>query len=226
MKNKKFWDNLYKKNWENQRIFPNEELCRFLGRNFKKKIGNKRNVLDIGCGTGNNILPFLHYGFNVIAIDVSKKCIEKCEKKFKEKKRIHFKKIDMTEVDKLNTKFDLIADVFSSYNLNHKEGILFIDKVYNQLKKGGIFFSYFPSKNSKSWIKEKKFKYDSSTLNGFRFKSSPFFGNQGFFRFLSLKEYKKMLIKKGFKIRYLEKTTRTYNNLKEKFEFIVVEAKK
>ena len=94
MKNKKFWDNLYKKNWENQRIFPNEELCRFLGRNFKKKIGNKRNVLDIGCGTGNNILPFLHYGFNVIAIDVSKKCIEKCEKKFKEKKRIHFKKID------------------------------------------------------------------------------------------------------------------------------------
>ena len=73
---------------------------------------------------------------------------------------------------------------------------------------------------------EKKFKYDSSTLNGFRFKSSPFFGNQGFFRFLSLKEYKKMLIKKGFKIRYLEKTTRTYNNLKEKFEFIVVEAKK
>ena len=72
MKNKKFWDNLYKKNWENQRIFPNEELCRFLGRNFKKKIGNKRNVLDIGCGTGNNILPFLHYGFNVIAIDMGR----------------------------------------------------------------------------------------------------------------------------------------------------------
>ena len=46
----------------------------------------------------------------------------------------------MIEVDKLNTKFDLIADVFSSYNLNHKEGILFVDKVYNQLKKGGIFF--------------------------------------------------------------------------------------
>ena len=46
----------------------------------------------------------------------------------------------MIEVDKLNTKFDLIADVFSSYNLNHKEGILFVDKVYNQLKKEEFFF--------------------------------------------------------------------------------------
>ena len=36
MKNKKFWDNLYKKNWENQRIFPNEELCRFLEEILKK----------------------------------------------------------------------------------------------------------------------------------------------------------------------------------------------
>ena len=53
----------------------------------------------------------------------------------------------MIEVDKLNTKFDLIADVFSSYNLNHKEGILFVDKVYNQLKKRGIFFLTFHQKN-------------------------------------------------------------------------------
>ena len=225
MKNIKFWESLYKKNWEKQRIFPNEELCRFLGRNFKKKFGKKINILDVGCGTGNNFQTFLHYGFNIFAIDVSEKCIEKCKKKFK-KKHIQFKKMNMTDIDNLNAKFDLITDVFSSYNLNQKDGTLFIDKVYNQLKNGGTFFSYFPSKNSKSWAREKKFKYDASTLNGFKFKSSPFFGNQGFFRFLSLKEYKKMLIKKGFKIKYLEKTSRTYNNLKEYFEFIVVEARK
>ena len=35
-----------------------------------------------------------------------------------------------------------------------------------------------------------------------------------------------MLIQKGFKIKYFEKTSRTYNNLGEYFEFLVVEAKK
>lgn len=226
MNNKIFWENLYKKKWEKQRVFPNEELCRFLGRNFKKKLRKKSIILDIGCGTGNNIQPFLYYGFNILAIDNSRQCIEKCKKKFKLKTKIHFKKMNMIDIDKLDTKFDLITDVFSSYNLNQKEGLSFVDKVYHQLKYGGTFFSYFPSKNSKSWVKEKKFRYDSSTLKGFKLKSSPFFGNQGFFRFLSFKEYKKMLIKKGFKIKYFEKTSRTYNNLREYFEFLVVEAKK
>ena len=33
-------------------------------------------------------------------------------------------------------------------------------------------------------------------------------------------------MKNKFKIKYMEKTSRTYNNLKEYFEFIIVEAKK
>ncbi len=35
--NKKFWDKTFKNNLKSQRFFPNEELCRFLGRNFNAK---------------------------------------------------------------------------------------------------------------------------------------------------------------------------------------------
>ena len=39
--NKKFWDKSFKNNLKDQRFFPNEELCRFLGRNFNVKKKNK-----------------------------------------------------------------------------------------------------------------------------------------------------------------------------------------
>ena len=222
--NKKFWDKSFKNNLKGQRFFPNEELCRFLGRNFnveKKKI----NLLELGCGTGSNINAFLHYKMNVTGIDISGKSIEICSKKFPKNKNVKFLKIDMLDIDKLKNNFDVIVDVFSSYNLNYNQGNLLIKKIYKKLNKGGYFFSYTPSKKSTSWIKEKN-RFDNSTLKGFKRPHSPFFNNEGFFRFVYLNEYKKNLMKNKFKIKYMEKTSRTYNNLKEYFEFIIVEAKK
>ena len=63
MNNKKFSGKIFIKKWEKQRVFPNEELCRFLGRNFKKNL-EKSIILDIGCGTGNNI--FSHFYIMVL----------------------------------------------------------------------------------------------------------------------------------------------------------------
>ena len=75
--NKKFWDKSFKNNLKGQRFFPNEELCRFLGRNFNVK-EKKINLLELGCGTGSNINAFLHYKMNVTGIDISGKSIKIC----------------------------------------------------------------------------------------------------------------------------------------------------
>ena len=64
--------------------------------------------------------------------------------------------MNMIDIDKLDTKFDLITDVFSSYNLNQKEGLSFVNKVYHQLKYGGTFF-LFSFKKIKIMGQEKKF---------------------------------------------------------------------
>ena len=45
--NKKFWDKSFKNNLKGQRFFPNEELCRFLGRNFNVK-KKKNKFIRIG----------------------------------------------------------------------------------------------------------------------------------------------------------------------------------
>ena len=95
-------------------------------------------------------------------------------------------------------------------------------------KKDGIFFSYFPSKKSDTWLKEKskKNKIDNFTLKGIFRKSAPYYGNNYSLRFLNSKEYVKMLKNLKFKIKYLETTSRTYRSQKEYFEFIIVEARK
>ena len=113
----------------------------------------------------------------------------------------------------------------NGFALIYDVGLLEQGAIDKKLNKGGYFFSYTPSKKSTSWIKEKN-RFDNSTLKGFKRPHSPFFNNEGFFRFVYLNEYKKNLMKNKFKIKYMEKTSRTYNNLKEYFEFIIVEAKK
>ncbi len=224
MKNKNFWEKTFRKNLISQRNFPNEELCRFLGRNYKSK--KKIKVLELGCGTGANVSAILHYNMSLTAIDFSKSAIELCKKKYPfKKKEIKFLQLDMLNLDKLEDDYDLIIDVFSSYNLNYEQNKILIDKIHKKLKKNGIYFSYTPSKKSTSWVKEKD-KFDGSTLNSFKRKKSPYFGNKGFFRFVSENELKKNFSKKKFKIKYCEKISKTYNNTKEYFEFFTIEVKK
>ena len=131
----------------------------------------------------------------------------------------------MLEINKISKKFDLIIDIFSSYNLNSEENEKLLELIHKKLKNNGIFFCYTPSKNSTSWKKEKD-KFDESTLKSFKRKISPYFGHEGYFRFSSLTEIKSKLKKNNFKIEYNEIVSRTYNNTKEYFEFIVIEAKK
>ena len=88
MINKIFWDNTFKNNTKSQRNFPNEELCRFLGRNYKKK--SIINVLELGCGTGSNVAAFTHYKMNYTGIDFSENAIQICKKKYKKIKNLNF----------------------------------------------------------------------------------------------------------------------------------------
>ena len=43
---------------------------------------------------------------------------------------------------------------------------------------------------------------------------------------MNKQNYIKLLEKNGFKIDYLEKNMRTYNSMKEKFEFLIIECTK
>lgn len=232
-----FYNSLYKKlGVDAQRKYPNEELMRFMGRNFfniKKEKRKKIKILETGCGSGGNLGMLIKEGFNTYGIDNSETGIKICEKNLKSQKLKAKLIVDnMESMSFLNKKFNAVIDIFSSCCLDQKSGLKYLSETSRVLKKNGLFFTYFPSKKSDTWKKQlnqKNFKkqlIDNYTLKGIFRKSAPYYGNNYSLRFLSVKDYLKILKKFNFKIQYSEITSRTYRFGKEYFEFIVIEAKK
>lgn len=227
MKSIKFFENQFKKiGLESQRTYPNEELCRYLSK-YKKLFREKRlNVLEVGVGSGANLRPMLDLKLKVDAIDISKTSIKLLKKKYINEK-VNFKTLDMLEITKMKKKYDFIFDIFSSYSLKTTEGEIFIKEVYKCLKKGGKFFSFFPSKKSDTWTKSpKKNKIDNNTLIKIDNNKLSYYNNNYPFRFHTKKEYIDILNKVGFKINSCETLLRTYNNGQFKSVFIILEAEK
>ena len=192
-------------------------------KNYSKK-KNKATCLEVGVGSGGNLIPLINMKFKIDAIDISQTAINLLKKKYR---KISFKKMNMLDINTLNKKYDLVIDIFSSYSLDTSSGIKFLSKVSEILNNDGIFFSYFPSKKSDTWLKSsKKNLIDKNTLVKISNKKLPYYGNNYPFRFHSKSEYLKLLKKHGLKIKYCESITKTYFNEKIKTNFLVVEGQK
>ncbi len=66
-------------------------------------------------------------------------------------------------------------------------------------------------------------KIDRSTLDGIRRETSPYYGNFYPFRFMGPEDVERFFDKERFQISYMEKTSRTYGHMGERFEFLVFE---
>jgi len=209
-----------------QRRFPNEELCRFFGRNFfalKKKDRKKIKILETGCGTSGNLKMISEEGFSAFGIDISKEAIDLSKNLFfKKKLKGNFQIGDFTLMPYKNNFFNCIVDLFSSCSLDRKNGEIFIKEIGRILKKNGKFFTYFPSKKSDMFHLKSNKVYDIDTIESFKKSAFP---NHPL-RFMSIKEYCDLLKKNSFKIDYKEEIMRTYFSGKEKFYFLIIEASK
>ena len=115
--------------------------------NFTKNREDKK-ILDIGCGTGNNLKFFAENGFNCYGIDISTTAVDIC-KKFIDKSNLKADVI-VGESHKLsyeNNCFDVVVDrasiTHNSYNFEKC-----IKEVYRVLKKDGIFITELFGKNT------------------------------------------------------------------------------
>ena len=227
--------NYYEKNYKRygpsfQRKYPNEELCRFVGRTFfKYKLGNRKKLkfLETGCGSAGNLCMLAEEGFNCFGIDISPESIKICEKIFKQKKlHVNLTVGNMLNLPYKNNFFDCIVDVFSSMHLNAKEGNIYLNQVKKKLKKNGIFFSYFPSKKSTMFKSKKKEMIDRDTLFNLNEKKSAFRIKNFPFRFLKKDDYINQLSKNNLNLLYAEEVTKTYFYGKEEFTFIIIVGQK
>ena len=214
-----------------QRKYPNEEFCRFVGRNYGHVPRETRRLisfLELGCGSGSNIWMVQKEGFAAHGIDFSEGAIQQCaitQSQF----GVQFKTRigDMRKLDMPDACFDVVYDVFSTYCLDEQEIEQCLDEVSRVLKRGGKFFTYAPSKGSDVFKRSTaEDRLDGSTLDGIRIEGTPFYGNSYPFRFVSKDEARAMMEKRGLRVPYLETVSRTYKGGTAYFEFVVMEAVK
>lgn len=116
--------------WSNKIL----ELC----ENFNL---DKRDYLDLGCGTGNITEKIAPHFSNSWAVDLSSEMLTEAEGKLRNKGlKVKFVCQDITSLN-LNKKFDLITCCLDSTNYILEEDKLesYFKSVFNHLKEDGLF---------------------------------------------------------------------------------------
>jgi len=225
------YDRAYKsEGFAAQRLYPNEELLRFLGRNFFGRVPREERrampVLEVGCGSGANLWMIAREGFEAHGLELSSEALVLCRRmlaRWDAAATLH--EASMSAMPLASASFAAVADVFSSYCLPVEGFRAYLSEVRRVLAPGGLLFSYTPSAESEAW---KRFapavKLDEYTLNGIHRADSPFCGNHYPFRFETPEHVEALLGEAGLKLRACERIGRTYRNRGEYFEFLAYEA--
>jgi SAM-dependent methyltransferase len=214
-----------------QRRYPNEELCRFMGRHyFPIPLEERRNVriLEVGCGSGANLWMIAREGFDAHGLDLSEEAIRLSARMLQHYKTKATLSIgDMMACPFPDEYFDAVVDIFSAYCLDEVGFAFFLAEVRRLLKPRGRMFSYTPSKASDAFRNHAPARLiDASTLDGIRRPDSPFSGNLYPFRFIDKESYAAAIAEHSLEVTYCETVARTYNGGREYFEFVVVAAQR
>lgn len=138
----------------NQNIYDNEEF--FKGyKNLRKQFDSAnelieipqffnligdvdgKTILDLGCGAGDHDRKLIELGAkSILGIDLSEKMINEA-KKTTDNNKITYKVMSMTDIDKLDQKFDLVVSSLAIHYIEDYD--LLCKKVYNILNDGGSF---------------------------------------------------------------------------------------
>lgn len=207
--NKSVWKKQLEKN---KMLYPDERVVAFFANNFKEQNNYEKNVLDIGCGSGRNLIPALDYGFNCYGIDFNEECCITVKKTFEDRKGL--KKIYFGDLKSVNLESDFY-DVVLIY------GVLFLNE-YNEMrqllseikrimKKGGKMIVNFRAEDDYLNGKGKKIGDYSYILD----ESTGSYEN-AYYTFLSFDKASNLLKEHGFKILKYEKIEFYKNCLKEK----------
>lgn len=79
-------------------------------------------AIDLGCGTGTNVITLAQHGWDVIGVDFSRLAIQKARRKAEATKvKAQFKKGDVSKLQDIKGPFDLALDMGCFHNINEKQ---------------------------------------------------------------------------------------------------------
>jgi ubiquinone/menaquinone biosynthesis C-methylase UbiE len=204
-----------------QRRYPNEAVIRFLAANYFSLPSEQRKItriLDLGCGSGSNLMVVNEEGFDSHGIDgsltgltLAKQAmsrIEKCETNETRLTNGNFSFLPY----RTNT-FDAVIDVVSLHHLNSNDLSIALKEIYRVLKTGGSrFFSFRLSQGSSIFkdLKQSGVWLDEVTLENI---PSGFpLANSGPVSFWSVDNAIQEFTENGFGSVRISKSSRTYED--------------
>ncbi|PKK94066.1 MAG: hypothetical protein CVV61_01410 [Tenericutes bacterium HGW-Tenericutes-6] len=114
-------------------IFPHNKAFKVLLKGFSKE---KRNAIDIGCGTGRLANDLFELGMKVIGIDLNEHMIEVAKHSYS---AIDFKVMDMLQINDLNQTYQIMTCFGNT--LPHIDQVSlnrWINSLYPLLDKDGV----------------------------------------------------------------------------------------
>lgn len=125
--------------------YPDEFIIKFF---FKHKLHARTgNVLELGCGNGNNLLLFVEYGWNVVGIDISDKALDDARHNFRAavpEEQFHFFERDLAqglrEVGLPHFKFDVILLPSVLYYIPRQSAISVLKELSPLANKDALIF--------------------------------------------------------------------------------------
>lgn len=142
------WENSYSSNeFTNKNEYPSLEIVAFLMRSYGTLTDrSKVNVLDLGCGWGNNLSFLRDKGFSYSGIDFSESAINHCKKSHQNVYCGDFKNLPFE-----NESFDVVFDRMAvQHNPINSISTIF-KEVHRVLKPGGKFYSILVEKADYSY---------------------------------------------------------------------------
>ena len=135
------WERIYSENPDYRSWYPWSEIVSFVFRNAPKNRERKQiSILEIGCGTGNNLWFAAREGFRVAGIDISKTAIDFAKGRFaKEGLAGDFRVGDFSKLPFSDGSFDLAFDRGSLSMTNRQGAVDCVAEIRRVIKSGGLF---------------------------------------------------------------------------------------
>jgi cyclopropane fatty-acyl-phospholipid synthase-like methyltransferase len=121
--------------WDTNQTPP--ELYRFIENNPPGR------ALDLGCGTGTNVITLAKHGWQVTGVDFIPRAIRTARRKTKkERLTTRFQVGDVTKLNGIHGPFDLILDIGCYHSLNPAGMEAYQENLKELLAPGGAFMIY------------------------------------------------------------------------------------
>ena len=109
------------------------------------------NVLDSGCGTGDNSIFLASKGYNVVGLDISSNAIKTAKSKAIEGDvHVEFDQADMCRLNGFENKFDTVLDIGCFHSLDENQQVNYTNSLHEICNSDAvIYLRGFSDANSK-----------------------------------------------------------------------------